>query len=184
MRSVHHKKQYDDRDSRKTAITRTINSLLNALSQLAPHPDQPYNAGPLFITNRHGFGAANDHDSMLGSLVMENLLGLAFADAVSDIQQSEIREADETGLDLSTAVDAYDFYTTERSQDNINKVAAHGRGTFARLSGCSISARFNICGFANPALSAFIADLPARMKIERALAYLRKSLKILILFPP
>ncbi len=153
-----------------------ITSLLNDLQKLAPHPEQPGNKGPLFIKNSSHFKVANDHDTMLGSMMMESMLGAAFSEAVSETAGSWAQD-----FDFSNALDCYSEYITdvEGSKTNAQKIAAHGQGTLARLSSKPISASFNMRSTISEEMQAFMDDLPKRMKIERNLAYYAKQLDML-----
>lgn len=154
-----------------------IAGLMNDLQKLAPHPDQPQYKGPLFIKCDPSMQAANDHDGMLGSMMMESLLGTAFTEAVSECLGSGSQELVEN-LDLSNALECYSAYITDIEQDK-EDAAAHGQGTLARLSGKSISNSFNMRTTLKSDMQAFLDDMPRRMSVERNLAYYAKKLNTL-----
>ncbi len=160
-----------NQDSQRYTIAAKISTLMQDLQNLAPHPDQPNNKGPLFIGANPHFKAANDHDGMLGSMIMESLLGTAFAEAVSETIGSWAQE-----VDLNSVMECYSEYITDVEA---SKAAAHGQGTLARLSGKSISGSFNMRSTISEGMQAFMEDLPKRMEIERNLAHYAKQLSML-----
>ncbi len=166
-----------NQNGQQQQIRGIIAGLMNDLQKLAPHPDQPQNNGPLFIKCDPSMKAANDHDGMLGSMMMESLLGTAFADAVSECLGSGSQEIVED-LDLTNALECYSAYITDIEQDK-EDAAAHGQGTLARLSGKSISNSFNMRTTMQSGMQSFLDDLPSRMTIERNLAYYAKKLNTL-----
>ncbi len=159
--------------AKRQAIISTITGLMQDLQKLSPHPDQPQNRGPLFIKNNPNFKVANDHDGMIGSLVMESLLGTAFAEAISETFGSWAQD-----FDFNNAMECYSEYITD-IEGNTQKVAAHGQGTLARLSGKSIASSFNMRSNISEAMQNFLEDMPKRIKIERDLAYYAKQLEML-----
>ncbi len=167
-------------DSQCLAIQKIINGLMHELHKLAPHPDQPQNKGPLFIKSNPLFKVANDRDSMLGNMIMESILGAAFSEAVSEISDNFGSWTQD--FDAGTVLELYDVYRTEIEEDN-NKIAAHGQGTMARMSGKSIANSFNMRGNLDEPLQAFMDDMPKRMKIERDLAYYARELEHLMVAP-
>lgn len=158
--------------SQRQAIMGTIMGLMQDLQQLAPHPDQPQNNGPLFIKSNPNFKAANDHDGMLGSMILESILGTAFTDAVSEVFGDCAQN-----FDAISALECYSEYITD-IEGSAQKNAAHGQGTLARLSGKSISSGFNMRGSISTEMQGFMDDMPKRMKTERALAYYAKKLEM------
>lgn len=163
-----------NQNSQKQALIGTIAGLVKELQVLAPHPDRPHYKGPLFIKSNSNFKAANDQDGMAGSLIMESILGSAFADAVSESFESFGQEVDVSTLDATSIMDAYSEFITD--VEDRRKTDAHGQGSFARMSGKSISSGFNMRASISEGLQAFYDDLPKRMMIERNMAYYAKQL--------
>ncbi len=162
-----------NQDRQRQSIISTIMGLMNDLQKLSSHPDQPQNHGPLYIKSSPNFKAANDQDTMLGSMMMESLLGTVFAEAVSDSLVSNAQD-----LDLSNAMECYSEYISD-IESSTQKTAAHGKGTLARLAGKSIANGFNIRSNISEEMQSFLDDLPARMNIERNLAYYSEQLEML-----
>ena len=162
-----------NQSSQRQAIMGTIMSLMQDLQKLAPHPDSPQNNGPLFIKSDPNFKAANDHDGMLGSMILESVLGTAFMDAVSETFGDCAQN-----FDAASAIECYSEYITD-IEGNAQKTAAHGQGTLARLSGKSISSSFNMRGTISTEMQSFMDDMPTRMKTERSLAYCAKQLEMI-----
>ncbi len=160
-------------DRAKQAVMNSISSLIQDLQKLSPHPDQPHNKGPLFIKSNSNFNVANDHDSMLGGMIMESLLGSAFSKAVSETFGSWTQN-----LDMASAMECYSEYITD-IESSAAKSSAHGQGTLARLSSNPISGSFNMRGSMSSEMQDFMDDLPKRMKIEHNLAYYAKQLDVL-----
>ncbi len=162
-----------NQSNQRQAIMGTIMSLMQDLQQLAPHPDQPQNNGPLFIKSNPNFKAANDHDGMLGSMILESILGTAFLDAVSETFGDCAQN-----FDAASALECYSEYITD-VEGSAQQKAAHGQGTLARLSGKSISSSFNMRGAISPEMQSFMDDMPTRMKVERDLAYCAQQLEMI-----
>lgn len=159
-------------------LHKAIQGLLQELKTLAPHPDAPNHNGPLFIKNSANDKVANDHDSTLGLMMAENFLGSAFMEAVSDISEEVESWAQE--IDASAVLDGYsEFITDFESDEKRNRIAAHGQGTLARMSGKTIAKAFNLRGNISSALQRFYNDMPKRLKIEEKLASLYEELDML-----
>lgn len=157
-------------DKQEQTIQGVMIGLLQDLQKLAPHPDSPQNRGPLFINSNPNFKLADKNDGMLGTMMMEALLGTAFSDALSDSLGSWTQE-----VDVSNTMECYSEYLTD-IEGKVRSIAAHGQGTLARLSGKSIAGSFNLRSTISEGLQAFYEDLPKRLEIERALAYYAKQL--------
>ena len=160
-----------NQDSQRNAIIGNITALMKQLHKLAPHPDQPLNKGPLFIKSNPYFKVANDHEGMLGGMIMEGILGTAFSEAVSDSFGSWTQD-----FDANAVMELYSTYITEIEEDD-EKIAAHGQGTLARLSEKPISKNFNLRSRINQAMQAFMDDMPKRLRTERDLAFYAKKLE-------
>lgn len=163
-------------DKQKEAILGTIAGLMNELQTLAPHPDMKSYKGPLFLKNNANLKASNDQDAMLGSMMMEAIVGVAFTEAMSEM--SDLAPDFLNNIDLGNIMECYSEYITE-IEGNAQKVAAHGQGTLARLSGKPISNSFNMRSNIDEGMQAFLEDLPKRMTIEKNLAYYAKQLDVL-----
>ncbi|MGH1455779.1 MAG: hypothetical protein ACRBDI_03270 [Alphaproteobacteria bacterium] len=161
---------YAYQESQKQAIIGQITALMKDLQQLAPHPDKPDHNGPLFINSNPNFKVANDHDGMLGTIIMESLLGSAISEAVSETLGNWTQE-----FDASNALECYSEYITD-IEKSTQKAAAHGQGTMARMAGKSISNSFNIRSTISEGLQAFYNDMPKRMNIETQLSKCVKQL--------
>ncbi len=159
-----------NQDSQAQAVIGQISYLMNELQQLAPHPDKPNYNGPLFINSNPNFQVANDHDGMVGTMILESLLGAAFSEAVSDLCGSWTQE-----IDGASILEAYSEYITDIEQST-RKTAAHGQGTMARMAGKSIASSFNMRSNISTELQAFYNDMPKRMKVETELAKCAKQL--------
>lgn len=164
---------YNNQDNQRYAAIGAIAKLMNELQTLAPHPDRPDYQGPLFINKNPYHKAANDHDGMLGSMIMETLLGTAFSEAVSEAFGSWTQGVE--GFDAAQALECYSEYITD-IEKSTQQAAAHGQGTMARMAGKSIANAFNCRSSISPALQAFYNDMPRRMEIEKSLNYYAKQL--------
>ncbi len=162
-----------NQNSQKQAAFGAIQSLMNELQTLAPHPDCPQYNGPLFVQNNPHFKASNDHDGMLGSMIMETLLGTAVSEAVSEAFGSWTQSVE--GFDAAQALECYSEYISD-IEESTQRSAAHGQGTMARLAGKSIASNFNMRSSISPELQAFYNDMPRRMNIERNLSYYAKQI--------
>ncbi len=162
---------YAYQESQRQAIIGQVTALMKDLQQLAPHPDKPGYNGPLFINSNPNFKVANDHDGMLGMIMMESLLGSAFSEAVSETFGSWTQD-----FDASNALECYSEYITD-IEKSTQKVAAHGQGTMARMAGKSIANSFNARSNISAELQAFYNDMPKRMSIETQLAKCARDLE-------
>lgn len=170
------------KQSQKQAIMGTISGLVAQLQNLAPHPDQSNYKGPLYLAKNPNFKAPDQHDGMLGSMMLEGMLGTAFAEAASDVIAETTGSEAAAGMfeafDMNAALEAYSEFITDIEQSKEDK-AAHGQGTLARLSGKPISGCFNMRSTISEGMQAFLEDLPQRLTIERSLAYYAKQLELL-----
>jgi len=175
-----------NQDAQKQALIGTIAGLVKELGHLAPHPDCASYRGPLFIKGNPHFKPADDRGGMLGSMIMEGILGAAFAEAVTDMAESAAQnlgfdcEFEVPNIDITNIMDCYDEYITHiQSDKEKEKIAAHGQGTMARMSGKSISGGFNMRATISEPMQAFYDDLPKRMMIEKNMAYYAQQLDML-----
>ncbi len=175
-------------DSQKQALIGTIAGLVKELSKLAPHPDCINYKGPLFIKSNPHFRAPDDRDGMLGSMILEGVLGAAFSQAISNMAENaahnlglDIPDFNMPNIDITNLMDCYDEYISDisESKEKRQHIAEHGQGTMARMSGKSISNGFNMRAKISAEMQAFYDDLPKRMMIEKNMAYYAKQLDML-----
>ncbi len=164
---------YAYRQNQKQQITGAIQGLVNELQTLAPHPDRANYKGPLFLAGNSNFKAANDHDGMLGAMMMESMMGLFVSEFASEAANDLMNE-----LDLNNILEAYSEYISD-VEGSTQRNAAHGQGTMAKMSGTSISGGFNLRSQISEGMQAFYEDLPKRMTIERSLAHYARELAML-----
>lgn len=179
-----------NQESRKQALIGNIAGLMKELRNLAPHPDCPNYKGPIFIKEIPHLKVADDREGMLGSMILEGILGAAFSEAVSDLTQSATQGLDLPEFNLPANIDAtallecYSDYITEVENDKIKQqIAEHGQGTLARLSSKPISNGFNLRAQISEGMQAFFNDLPKRMMIEQNMARCAKQLDMLEKMP-
>lgn len=164
--------RFNYQDQQTHVILGAITSLMQQLQTVAPHPDTPDYKGPLFISNSSYFRAADDQDGMLGTMLLEGLVGVAFSDAIRETLNSNIgHHAGDmiASVDVSQAMECYDDYRSD-VEEHTRRAAEHGQGTMARLSGVSISKNFNARSTISAEMQAYMDDLPRRLQIERGLA--------------
>ncbi len=164
---------YAYQHNKRQQIIGAMQGLVNELQTLAPHPDCAQYKGPLFLKGNANFKAANDHDGMLGAMMMENMLGLVVSEVASDAANAFMNE-----FDISNALEAYSEYISD-VEGATQRNAAHGQGTMAKMSGTSISKGFNMRSTITEGMQAFYEDLPKRMTIERSLAHYARELAML-----
>ena len=155
----------------RQAIISIINGLMQDLSKLSPHPDRADNISPIFLKCNAAFKPANDHDSMIGTMMLEGLLGAAFSEAIADITEDWAQD-----FDVGNAADCCSEYIKD-SDAKAQIIASHGQGTMARIAGRSIASSFNMHNPNNTAMQNFMDDLPKRLLIERNLAYYARELE-------
>jgi hypothetical protein len=143
-----------------------ISALMSALSHLAPHPDRP---GPVFICSTSGIGAPADYEGMLGSVLLESLVGSVFNDMAG---------GGSTAIDPGALMDAGGEYLKDRAQEAHTDL--RGRGSFAV---CPHKTSCNSFGGIDPhrraLMDAFMADLPERMALESRVAADERDLSVL-----
>lgn len=122
--------------------------LMKALETLAPHPSNPEHSGPIFVDIDPSFTPPADYEGMGGSLMLEGMLGIAFSEASSMSNASEI---------------ASQYIQDRHTQTNFklgqNKV---------------LGGHFNAQTSLDMHMKAFMADLPRREAIERSLAHYQR----------
>ena len=134
-----------------------IQNLMKELQKCAPHPDKPDHNGPLFLNQDANHALPAEYDSALGSMVMESMLGTAFGSAASQMAGSWFNSMDKAAECASTFM-----------QDRAPKSIKIG-------SKRVIANDFNSIGARGPEylaqMEAFMADLPARLHLEKWLAH-------------
>ncbi len=156
--------------------------LMQNLEKLSPHPDRPNYRGALFTALPGWCKTPGQHDGMMGTMLLEGMLGGAFAEAISGAASSATGGACDSlpfsGAAAASALQAYETYRGE-SEGERKKAEAHGRGSFARIENKSISKSFNARSSMTGAMQDFLDDMPERLKIEGQLANFLKKLKAL-----
>ncbi|MBK6896982.1 MAG: hypothetical protein IPH06_10370 [Alphaproteobacteria bacterium] len=164
--------------TQKQLLVGKITALAQHLQQLAPHPDRPGYKGPLFVKSNPNARIANERDGMLGAMMLEAMIGPAFSEALSDTC-GEWTE----NIDFAATMECYSEYITDiagkQNEPSEQHKRAHGQGTMARMSGKSIANSFNLRGSISAGMQSFLDDLPARLKVEKELAYYLRQLEML-----
>lgn len=164
-----------NQDARRQSIVCKINGLMQNLHRLALHPDSTHNTAPIFLQSNPYFKSISEHDSMIGSMMMEAFLGSAFAEVASDIVP-DILEDWAQDFDIGNAIECYSEYISD-THESAQKNAAHGQGSFAKMSGRSIAGNFNMNSSKALDKQKFMADMPERLKIEQSLAHYARELE-------
>lgn len=162
--------QYYNTDKQRQTLQGVIAGLMGELAELAPHPDAPKNKGPVFLFSNPNLQTPSEYDGMLGSLLIQSMLGAAFTHAVSGLEHAHgVQGGDISPALISNAINAYSEYMKDRPR--FTPDTGEGKGTFALMSGKRKAANdFNGAAQESPAMEAFRRDLPRRLKIESALA--------------
>lgn len=131
------------------AVLAQIHNLMKELQKCAPHPDKPEHSGPLFLQHDDNHSLPAEYDSMLGSMMMDGMLGAAFDSATGNMDK--LAEAAST-------------YLQDRAPKSI------------KIGGRRVIANdFNVTSARGPEylaqMAAFMADLPARLHLEKWLAH-------------
>jgi len=147
-----------------------IAGLMQQLKQCAPHPEQKDKLRPLFAANHDAFVPNDPNGGMLGTMMMESILGGVFNEVANDngISTAAIY------MDFDKIGEVMSEYLTDQAES-----AAHGRGTYAIGAGKAISKGFNGSAQTSAQMQAFMRDLPARQDIEGRLADLARELDML-----
>ncbi len=156
-----------NRHTEKQSIISTINGLIENLQKLPTHPDQANSYAPIFLKGNDYFKPANENDGILGAIIIESLLGTAFSEAITELNES---------VYLDSTTELYSEYIKDKSEKE-QKSAAHGQGTLARLSKKPITSNFNTQS--STAMQNFMDSLAERMMIEQSLGHYAKELEII-----
>ncbi len=170
---------YNNNTKQRDHIQSIITGLMHDIKQLAPHPDKPGYRGPLFIKSSPNARIASEHDGMLGTMMMEAMIGGAFSQAVSNTFGDWTQE-----IDLANTLECYSEYITDiedkKSNDQDEQhIREHGQGTLARLSEKKIANSFNMRSSIDEAMQSFLDDLPKRLEKEKNLAYYLRQLEMM-----
>lgn len=138
------------------AIEGKMMGLMKELSQLAPHPNQPEYSGPVFVQIASEHTPPAEYESMLGAMVMEGILGSVFTSAASNSSSN---------IDATNLADMASEYIADRAPKSYDLGA---KGTI--FKGFNAAAKREIL------MNAFLKDLPARLGLERWLAYYQRRL--------
>ncbi len=139
-------------------IEGVIRNLMQQLEKLAPHPDRPHHKGPLFIQADSQFKPPADYDGMMGSLILDSMLGGAFSIAASGAPAN---------IDIGTMADLASEYMTDRAGSQSGNAQLGQKRV--------ICSAFNGKTQYDAMLTAFKRDLPRRLGLERWIAeYQRK----------
>lgn len=134
-----------------------IQKLLQDLAKCAPHPDRPEEKGPLFLHHSADLQTPDEHDSMLGMVLAESFLGTAFTSVAGEAFGSAMSSLWNTAESASTV-----YEDRARSSFRIGQrrmIASNFNGNASR--GPEYDAM----------MSAYMADLPQRMAIEKYLSH-------------
>jgi len=130
-----------------------MRGLMKELEKLAPHPNHHQTmSGPAFSSS-----TGSDSDGMLGSMLLESLIGTAFMSAASDLPQ----------VDYSNLADC----ASEYMQDRQKPVEGYQIGQKNVIAGA-----FNAQADSTPMMQAYLRDLPRRKGLEKWLAYYQRKL--------
>lgn len=144
-------------DEQQQAIIAQIQQLVKELQKCAPHPDKPEQNGPLFLQQDANHQLPDESDSMLGSALMDTVLGGAFSLAANDTTGNLINSFERTA-------DCASQYMQDRQTNGF------GLGQRNVIAG-----NFNSIGSRGPEyeamMDAYQADLPTRMSLEKWISH-------------
>lgn len=146
-------------------IEGVMRGLMQELTKLAPHPDRPNYNGPLFTQIESQYKPAAEYDGMLGSMMLDGMLGMAFSEVSNSVGLSAAHEA-ASHADWSNIAEGASQYAQERAQSRSYKLGQRS----------SISSNFNTTSSNKASMKAYLADLPRRMGIERSLSEYQRKL--------
>lgn len=139
-------------------IITQIQQLVKEISKCAPHPDRPDHKGPVFLKSDPNYKLPAEYDGSLGSLMMENMLGLEFATAASETASSWLKYSNES-MEMASA------YVQDRPNST----------PFALGQTNRIANDFNMIGSRSQEyqnmMNAYLADLPDRVRLETWLSH-------------
>ncbi len=161
----------EDKAERHKAVIGIITGLIKKLARLAPHPSRADYSGPLFIQSSSHHNMPGEQDSMLGQIFMESLIGPVFTEAANNNSDSTT-----DNMNLRDIAD----YASEYLKDRASPDTGEGKGSFALCKHRAIADGFNFNAFPSllqtTVMEAFRADLPERLRIEKALSFFDRQL--------
>lgn len=144
-------------DVQQQAIIAQIQQLVKELQKCAPHPDRPDQNGPLFLKADANHQLPAEYDGMLGSALMDTVLGGAFSAAAND-----------TGSNLMNSFERTADCASQYMQDR--QTSGYGLGQRNAIAG-----NFNAIGSRGPEyqamMDAYQADLPTRISLEKWISH-------------
>jgi hypothetical protein len=162
----------------RKAVEGKIRGMVAKVYSLAPHPDRPDFKGPVLISLKSHFKPAAEYDGMLGSMMVDMMLGDVIGQALGSASN------DNPVLPIATTLHHLDlddlgelFSEYLQSREKQKKSAEKGQGTFALGEHKSICNLFN--DNTEEAMTAYTADLPKRMRLEQAINTLSKKADLL-----
>lgn len=138
-------------------IVAQIQTLLKELSKCAPHPDKPDHKGPLHLNKSADLRTPDEHDSMLGTLAAESAVGSAFSAVAGEATSKSfdiVWNATEYSSHMYSDRSSRSFSLGQRNMiaNDFNGNASKGHAYEAMMK-------------------SYLADLPARLNIEKHLAH-------------
>lgn len=145
-------------NEQQQAIVAQIQQLVKELSKCAPHPDKPDQNGPLFLYKDANHQLPAEYDGMMGSMMMDGLLGTAFASVANDTSSQWMNS-------FQNAAESASEYMQDRAGNNSYKIGQR------RV----IAGNFNHIGSRGPEyqamMDAYMADLPRRLSLEKWISH-------------
>lgn len=156
---------------RQTALGK-LAGLHNQLNKLGPAPSSPGHIGPVFLKNCAYSRPAGQEEGMLGSLILENMLGSAFLAAANDsgvaMQGGTLTQA-ALCADFGDIADAASEYMEDRHKSEQRFKPGAGKGSEAIDYGHKTHAFNTLARGQSPANENIDKDLHERMNIEAAM---------------
>lgn len=164
-------------DKRWVNTMGALDGLRQELKSLAPRPDQKGQSMAVSGSDRQHGGLNGNNDGMLGSMLLEGMLGFAFGSAVSDALGMSSAAA---AMPWGNTVELYDEYNRSSEKDRTN---GQTNGEYELGERNVISHGFNMSGRKKIAKTAdamewdsYMRDLPARRVLEQSMHGLNRQL--------
>lgn len=145
-------------NEQQQAVIAQIQQLVKELNKCAPHPDRPDQNGPLFLQKDANHQLPSENDGMLGSMLMDGMLGSAFTSVANDTASEWVNS-------FQNAVECTSEYAQDRSGNNHYQIGQR------RV----IAGNFNNIGSRGPEytamMNAYQADLPRRLSLEKWISH-------------
>lgn len=141
-------------NTREQQVLTKIQSLVHDIHRCAPHPDRPTN-GPEFLNAHDTHKQTADYDGMLGSMMMDSILGSSFFSAAND------------SFDLISEI--------LKDRAKINPKPRYKLGQKGSISG-TFNAKCDQGPEWEAMHEAYLQDLPKRKNLEKWLAHYTKEL--------